>query len=380
MAFDFATKTARDWKTFQVSESFTRTPHQGHYLHPSYLGNQYEGSDWSRHLARGDHRIMRRGRSFWGEFSAMFTSINWAVIEPTVGNYDFSTIRAWLQWCSEQQIFMGINLISKNFDWQDGDCVPADLVAIGGQVNSGQQEGFNFSIWMPEVESACKNCVTQIYEQFGDNPWFVGIEFTETGGVETNDPPIRYKSTSPYWEVVPGTTNTFTTTGFDLATGRLYEHTASLQSNLLAFGTPNTPPGRGGENGYKDMFDRIFDQCTVRRNLISGGPDILPADSIKTNLEPLSYPRYNTNDTSFFAHYKKCSMQHDSQDMADNGGHDVNDLWRWGVYNLRLSCVQWNYNDLGSNGTDNNFSVIKTMIAGTTPIVWQDYSAWETIP
>lgn len=388
MAFDFATKTARDWKTFQVSESFTRTPHAGHYMHPSYMSSQFEASDWDRQdEERGDHRIMRRGRSFWGEFSAMFPGVSWAVVEPTTGNYDFSTIRAWIQWCSEQQIFYGINFVSKNFDARDGDTIPADLVAIGGQVKSGNFASFNAAIWKTEVEAAFKNCLTAIVQTFGDNPWFVGLEFTETAGVDTSGQPIRYKSTSPYYETVPGTTNGYTDAGFARATGRLYEHMASLQSNILSIGSINK--FQGGESANRTAFADCFSQVTVRDNIIVGGPDILYTDPGEHSdyLRDWAYGFYTDATLEFSQYGKKCAMQNTSQIVNLNIGKTIDDLWRWGVYTLHLKCVQWNYHDgegpvtlaQGTGSYEHTWAETKALIAGTTPINWADYSAWATI-
>lgn len=386
MAFDFAAKTARTFKTFQKA-SFVATPHAGHYLHPSYMHSQFQNPDWPRSDKRGDHRIARRGRDFWGELSAVFPGVGWQVVEPTVGNYDFSMIRAWLQWLAEQQMFYGINWVTKNFNAKDGDTIPADLVDVGGQARSGQFASFNAAVWRTDVETAMKNCMTRFAEEFGDHPWFVGLEFTETAGVD--GVPIRYINVSPWYEAVPGATNTYTKRGFAEAWGRLYEHFGALRPNLIAFGGTNKFEGGKADNLV--AFKQCFDQITLRPNMLFGGPDILITgpDEHSGYLMEYGYDLYNDPTLEFSLALKKCSMQNTSQIVNLNIGKPINSLWRWGVRRLHLACVQWNWHDgegpvtlaQGTGTYEHTWVETRAMIAGSTPINWQDaqYDAFENI-
>lgn len=364
MAWDMVAETAL---SIRSRTGPLRMPAQGHYLHTGAIGN-------ANFLLGIPNEVVRFRTVPVGELSAFTPGFNWSVLETAPGVYDFSQVRAFLDECQAKKIFMGVNFLWKHFAFTasdpqktQGNVMPLWLVNQGLQVRTGDFRGLHAAIWDSRVEAAIKDLITALYKEFADHPYFCGMEITESAGVDNNGDPVRYISTSPYYEFLPGYSGTgYTHAGFERAYGRIMNHAATLRPDMIMWGTPNLWPRGSDDASHIAGWTNCFNECTPSANLICGGPDILCNSSV--NLRN-SYDRYRTNDTPFYYHHKKCAMQYDSAELETNGNHHISALWKAGRDSLGLEVIQWNYYGASNVAPrDFNHSDVLAAIAGTTPI------------
>lgn len=374
MAWDMAAETALPMRE---RSNPARIPYAGHFLHGGSIGN-------SQMRLRIPDEVSRFRPVPLGELSAIAVGCNWSVLEVAPGVYNFDVMRAWLDECQARKFYMGVNLLYKHFNLparaenQQGDVIPKWHVDAGGQTLSGDHRGFIACIWQSSIEQAYKNLITALYKEFADHPYFIGIEIPETAGVDTSANPVRWVNASPWYADVAGYTGTgYTHLAYERAYGRIMNHAATLRPDMLCYGTPNLWPRGPSDADHITGWTNCFNECTVSENLICGGPDILCNSS--TNLRN-SYKRYYTNDTPYFYHNKRCSMQYDSAELAANGNHTIHDLWRIGRDKLGLKVVQWNYYTMSNTaGRAFNHNDVLAAIAGTTPITRYQGGNWSTM-
>lgn len=207
----------------------------------------------------------------------------WRALEPSPGEYDFAPIIADLEAAARHGLQYVVFVEDKTFN---GDIPTPDFLARPPQTLKNRNRGYTAARWRPEVADPFRALIVAIGQAFDEHPNFEGIAVQESA-LSLSDAALREAGYQPaaYQRAL---TNLLTAGSAALTSGNLFWHMNFLQAR---------------QRGLADIIEKTV---LPARNIIVGGPDVLPE---RQALKRHTYPLYRQfrGQVTFFN-----SMQFDS--------------------------------------------------------------------
>ncbi len=145
-------------------------PVKGKKWHPGNYVNAYYGEGVGYAVKVVKETRDGSGRQVLRGFSVIE---NWAEIEPTKGNYNFTKIRNELAIARQNNMSMIIQVADKSFNGRHPNCVPADMRADQTLYKGGQEKHGTYCaalVWVPAVQARLNALYAALGKAFDGDP------------------------------------------------------------------------------------------------------------------------------------------------------------------------------------------------------------------
>ncbi len=267
----------------------------------------------------------------------------WRTLERNKGEYDFSTIKEDLDFCAKHNKQLVVFLCDRAF-WKRG-ALPNYLKEHEWSADGG---GFVPIRWNTEFLERFLSLGNMIAQHFDSHPNFEGIAIQETSLGIPDEVLSQYDYTpQKYQEAL----------------------LHILEGFADAFSTSNVFWYQNGIQGSNELIREIADEITGRKNIIMGGPDVLPYRRWLRYTYKI-YPDYK-NEIKLFCSAQDDSYYHHKNDLKlserepihEEGYLTMEDIFVFARDEMYVQYLFWNhyYEKLeeGSRSFDDAIEVVK---------------------
>ncbi|WP_439481852.1 hypothetical protein [Cyclobacterium plantarum] len=259
----------------------------------------------------------------------------WRTLEPEQDEYDFSSIKMDLDYCSKHNKQLIVFLCDRAF-WIKG-AVPSYL-----REHEWENEGGGFSPirWNPEFLNRFLAVGEAISDRFDTHPNFEGIAIQETAMDIPEDVLLKYDYTpEKYQDALLSILNGFAT----------------------SFSSSNVFWYQNGIQGSNKLIRQIADSISHKENIIMGGPDILPHRKWLRHTYKI-YGDYkgkiklfcSAQDDSYH-HHKNDIQLSEAEPIHEEGYLTMEDIFLYARDEMHVQYLFWNYYYEGIKNGERSF-------------------------
>lgn len=259
----------------------------------------------------------------------------WRTLEPTRDEYDFSFIEQDLDYCSKHNKQLIVFLCDRSF-WIKG-AVPSYLKELEWGNEGG---GFVPIRWHPEFVNRFIAMGKAMADRFDSHPNFEGIAIQETSlGMPENEL-LKYDYTPEKYR--------------DALLTILNELGASFSaSNVFWY--------QNGIQGSNKLIRQIADSLSDGKNIIMGGPDILPHRKWLRHTYKI-YGEYKDKIKLFcsaqddsYHHHKNDILFSEKRPIHEDGYLTMEDIFLYARDEMHVKYLFWNYYYEGVENGERSF-------------------------
>lgn len=247
----------------------------------------------------------------------------WKTLEPAKGEYDFSQIEADLTYCAEHNKQLIVFLVDRSF-WIRS-ALPTYL-STHEWTNNGKT--FVPARWRPEFQERFIALGENIAKRFNNHPNFEGIALQETSLGMPDDVLQEYGYTPKKYKAA------------------LLSYLKTFESS---FANSNVFWYQNGIQGNNQLIREIADSIAYSKNIIMGGPDILPYRRWLRNTYKI-YPDYqdklrlfcSAQDDSYH-HHKNDIRGGQANEVPQEGYLSMEEIFLFARDTMHVQYLFWNY-------------------------------------
>lgn len=309
------------------------------------------GSDWNTTYS-GPGWLAQRSDETLSHFDVLQERHMWCRLEGpgngayVSGEFNFDRIENMLNACAARGImFMPLVMFKKfsltsrptPFGYSTAHAAPQDLVDAGYDYQTDGVDspaGYVTAMWTPQCRVRFQRLCEEIYDRFGDNPWFAGVALEESSGFESyTGAPLQYTLERYKTEF-----NTLWRNLGDYAAS--YGRWFNPGFNFITQGAWPVPLDEL-EGHWSDICNGVDRQHTILYS-----PDMLMPGSTNYNgndrrVYPFFSPNYSGRTSVINSFWRASSMQNHSLQDAHNGGYNVDRTFTTYRDSLDLDVCIW---------------------------------------